>query len=114
MKQITSIQNPFVKNLVVLQDKAKARKQLGTFIIEGQREIELAVKGGYELETLLFYPELSGKSENLKIQIAAHQKIEISKEVYQKLAYRDTTEGIIAIAKSMSIINHQSKIKFRF
>ena len=103
MKQITSIQNPFVKNLVVLQDKAKARKQSGTFIIEGQREIELALKGGYEIETLLFCPELTGKSENLKIQIAAHQKIEISKEVYQKLAYRDTTEGIIAIAKSKSL-----------
>ena len=48
MKQITSIQNPFVKNLVLLQDKAKARKQSGTFIIEGQRESEVAVKGGYE------------------------------------------------------------------
>ena len=103
MKQITSIQNPFVKNLVVLQDKAKARKQSGTFIIEGQREIELALKGGYEIETLLFCPELTGKSENLKIQIAEHLKIEISKEVYQKLAYRDTTEGIIAIAKSKSL-----------
>jgi TrmH family RNA methyltransferase len=103
MKQITSIQNPFVKNLVLLQDKAKARKQSGTFIIEGQREIELALKGGYEIETLLICAELSGKSENLKIQIAAHLKIEISKEVYQKLAYRDTTEGIIAIAKSKSL-----------
>ena len=77
MKQITSIQNPFVKNLVVLQDKAKARKQSGTFIIEGQREIELALKGDYEIETLLFCPELSGKSENLNIQIAEHLKIEI-------------------------------------
>ena len=103
MKQITSIQNPFVKNLVVLQDKAKARKQSGRFIIEGHREIELAIIGGYEIETLLFCTELSGKSENLKIEIAEHLKIEISKEIYQKLAYRDTTEGIIAIAKSKSL-----------
>jgi RNA methyltransferase, TrmH family len=29
--------------------------------------------------------------------------IEISKEVYQKLAYRDTTEGIIAVAKTKSL-----------
>jgi len=109
MKQITSIQNPFVKNLVVLQEKAKARNQSGTFIIEGQREIELALKGGYEIETLLFCPELSGKSEHLNIQIAEHLKIEISKEVYQKLAYRDTTEGIIAIAKSKPL--HLSDLK---
>ena len=85
MKQITSIQNPFVKNLVLLQDKAKTRKQSGTFIIEGQREIELALKGGYEIETLLICAELSGKSENLKIQIAAHQKIEISKDTILEL-----------------------------
>lgn len=109
MKQITSVQNPFIKQLIQLQDKAKARKQSGTFIIEGQREIELAIKGGYEVETLLFCPELSGKAENLKIQIAEHLKIEISKDVYQKIAYRDTTEGIIAIAKSKPL--HLSDLK---
>ncbi|MEY2703035.1 MAG: hypothetical protein RLY43_1673 [Bacteroidota bacterium] len=100
MKQITSVQNPFIKQLIQLQDKAKVRKQLGLFVIEGQREIELAIKGGYEVETVLFCPELSGKAEKLKIQIAEHLKIEISKDVYQKIAYRDTTEGIIAIAKT--------------
>ena len=100
MKQITSVQNPFIKQLIQLQDKAKVRKQLGLFVIEGQREIELAIKGGYEVETLLFCPELSGKAEKLKIQIAEDLKIEVSKDVYQKIAYRDTTEGIIAIAKS--------------
>jgi TrmH family RNA methyltransferase len=52
LKQISSIQNPFIKNLVLLQEKAK-RKQSGTFLIEGQREIMLA-KGGYEIETILF------------------------------------------------------------
>lgn len=100
MKQISSVQNPFIKQIIQLQDKAKVRKQLSLFVIEGQREIELALKGGYELETLLFCPELSGKAEKLKIDIAEKLKIEISKEVYQKIAYRDSTEGIIAIAKS--------------
>lgn len=100
MKQISSVQNPFIKQIIQLQDKAKVRKQLSLFVIEGQREIELALKGGYELETLLFCPELYGKAEKLKIEIAEKLKIEISKEVYQKIAYRDTTEGIIAIAKS--------------
>lgn len=100
MKQISSVQNPFIKQIIQLQDKAKVRKQLSLFVIEGQREIELALKGGYELETLLFCPELSGKAEKLKIEIAEKLKIEISKEVYQKIAYRDSTEGIIAIAKS--------------
>jgi TrmH family RNA methyltransferase len=44
LKQITSIQNPFIKSLVLLQEKLKPNKT-GTFLIEGKREISLALKG---------------------------------------------------------------------
>lgn len=98
MKQITSIQNAFVKSLVQLQEKSKTRKQTGTFLMEGKREIELALKGGYELETILFLPELISKKTIESY--SGIDCIELSKEVYQKLAYRDTTEGILAVAKS--------------
>ena len=102
MKQITSIQNPFIKSLVLLQEKSKARKQSGIFLIEGKREIEIAMKGGYEVETILFLPELISVVEARKLSKSA-DLIEISKEVYQKLAYRDTTEGILALAKTKSL-----------
>ena len=107
MKQITSIQNPFIKSLVLLQEKSKARKQSGTFLIEGQREIELAIKGNYELETILFLPELISEKQITQLSKHSIDLIEISKEVYQKLAYRDTTEGILAVAmaKSLSLSN---------
>lgn len=102
MKQITSVQNPFIKSLVLLQDKAKARKQSGTFLIEGQREITLAQKGGYEIETILFYPEIC--SEGDARGLAKHAAlIEINKEVFEKLAYRDTTEGVIGVAQSKTL-----------
>lgn len=103
MKQITSIQNQYIKSLVQLQEKAKARKQSGTFLIEGKREIELAIKGNYQLETILFLPELISKDQITKLINGTVELIEINKEVYQKLAYRDTTEGIIAIAKTKSL-----------
>ena len=102
MKQITSIQNPLIKSLVQLQEKAKSRKQSGSFLIEGKREISLATKGGYQLETILFLPELISENEIKKIINFQIEIIEINKEVYQKLAYRDTTEGILAIAKTKS------------
>ncbi len=107
MKQITSIQNPYIKSLVQLQEKAKARKQSGTFLIEGKREIELAIKGNYQLETILFLPDLISKDQITQLSNDSIEFIEINKEVYQKLAYRDTTEGIIAIAKtkSLSLLN---------
>lgn len=103
MKQITSVQNPFIKLLVQLQEKAKSRKQTGTFLIEGKREIELALKGNYELETVLFLPEIISEEEINKLTNQQLNVIEISKDVYQKLAYRDSTEGIIAVAKSKSL-----------
>ena len=104
MKQITSIQNPFIKSLVLLQEKSKARKQTGTFLIEGKREIELAIIGNYEIETILFLPEIITNSQiNTLTNNRVKDLIEISNEVYQKLAYRDTTEGILAIAKTKSL-----------
>ena len=102
MKQITSLQNPFIKSLVLLQEKAKARKQTGTFLIEGQKEISLAIKGGYEIETILFYPEICSEVEAKKWSQNA-ELIEINKEIFEKLAYRDTTEGVIGIAKSKKL-----------
>jgi TrmH family RNA methyltransferase len=102
LKEITSIQNPIIKSLVQLQEKAKARKQSGTFLIEGKREISIAIKGGYEIETLLFLPEICSETETRKFSENA-EIIAISKDVYQKLAYRDTTEGILAVAKTKSL-----------
>lgn len=96
MKQITSAQNPFIKNLVQLQEKSRARKQSGTFLIEGKREIEIALAGGYEIQTVLFVPELS---DIAFLSDKTDDLIEISRDIYDKLAYRETTEGILAVAR---------------
>lgn len=109
LKSITSIHNSFIKSVALLQEKAKERKQTGTFVVEGRREIELAFSGGYQIETLLFNPELF--STELLRSIDCNDIVEISREVYSKLAYRDTTEGVIAIARAKS---HQlSDLKLR-
>ena len=110
MKEINSPQNNYIKQLVQLKDKSRERKKTGTFLIEGVREISLAIKGGYEIETILFYPELFSEEQlnsltaNVRLSAVEVQLnlIEISKEVYEKLAYRDTTEGVLAVAKSKS------------
>ncbi len=101
-KQIFSIQNPFIKQLVQLKDKSRDRKKAGLFLIEGQRELSLALKGHYVIETILFLPELISESQISSLVSPETTRIEISKEVFQKLAYRDTTEGVIAVAKCKS------------
>ena len=113
MKEITSIQNSYVKNLLKLQEKARERKKQGLFIIEGKREISLAISSNYEFDTILFYPDLISEDEILHLFNANVNRIEISKEVYHKLAYRGSTEGIIAVTKaknfSLKNINFTSK-----
>ena len=103
VKQISSLQNALVKKVILLKEKSRERKKEGVFILEGQREIKLALKGGYTIETILFYKAIISETEVLKsIENEVHQPhlISVSKEVYQKIAYRETTEGIVAMAKS--------------
>lgn len=100
MKQINSVQNPFIKSLLQLQDKAKMRRESGTFLIEGKREIELALQGNYEIETILFVAEMTSVATFKHLNA---QFIEISRDVYEKLAYRDSTEGLLAVAKTKSM-----------
>ena len=113
-KQITSVQNPFIKEIIQLQEKSRLRKKKGLFVIEGYREISLAIKGGYTLTTLLFCESIISL-DNVKtfLDNPKHLKVEIiaiSKEVYQKIAHRKTTEGIIAISQSKNLIINQLQL----
>ena len=101
-KEITSVQNPYIKELYQLKEKSRDRKKSGLFLIEGAREIGLALKGNYQIETILYYPELFSSAQLNSLTTAQPTIIEISKEVYQKLAYRTTTEGVVAVAKTKS------------
>lgn len=98
-KTISSIQNTYIKQLFLLKEKSRERKKQGLFLIEGQRELSLAIKGNFKIDTLLYYPELVSEAQLKQFTSISRDIIEISKDVFQKLAHRDTTEGIIAIAK---------------
>ena len=111
MKQITSVQNPYIKSLLLLQEKAKERKKTGNFLIEGKREISLAIKGGYSIDTLLFYPDLITEKEINEFVRYANNIIEINKDVFEKLAYRESSEGVIAVANSKSFSLSDLKLK---
>ena len=100
MKSISSIQNSFIKDLLKLQEKSRKRRKQGLFIIEGIREITLAIKGNYAITSLLFCEDFISTSELESLKTEHTELISVSKDVYKKLAYRDTTEGIIAVVKT--------------
>ncbi len=112
LKYISSVQNPLIKNILLLKDKSKARKKQGLFVLEGVRELTLAKKGNYNFETILYFEELiSLEQVNDIINDAQVEIIEISKEIYQKIAFRGTTEGIVAVIETKQFL--LSNIKFR-
>ena len=52
MKKITSNNNPLIKRLKILQIKSSQRKKNKSFIAEGVKEIEKAIKNNYKIENI--------------------------------------------------------------
>ena len=105
-KQILSTQNTYIKELVQLKEKSRIRKKKQLFLIEGLREISLAIQGGYELQTILFDKSIIneiGIENLLGASINNIELIEISSTIYKKLALRETTEGVLAVANSKNL-----------
>jgi TrmH family RNA methyltransferase len=102
MERITSPQNPKIKNLKRLE-KAGERREQNLILIEGLREVVLAHRAGYKIESLFVCEDIlkETKEYSLKELRSAKYEIrsfEITKAVYDALAYRETTEGVIATA----------------
>nr|WP_298793854.1 TrmH family RNA methyltransferase [uncultured Allomuricauda sp.] len=101
MKLISSAQNSLIKKVILLKEKSRERKKTGLFVVEGQREIEMVLKGGYSINTLLYCPDIlpdfsqTAISKNSEVQC-----VQLSKSVYEKIAYRESTEGILCIAQT--------------
>ncbi len=103
--KIQSLQNNKIKLLLQLKEKSKVRKKEKCFIIEGKREISLALEGGYTITQIYYCHDICTYEQASKLTSNIHQHIdffEVTTEIYQKLAYRSTTEGIIALAKYKS------------
>ncbi len=78
---ITSVHNAKIKHVVALQQKSSLRREEGLFVVEGQREIAHCKACGYDIveEYIL--------NQN------------VTPQVYEKMAYRGSTEGHIAVVR---------------
>ncbi len=104
IKEITSTQNSFIKELVQLKEKSRIRRKKSLFLIEGLRELNIALKGNYNIKKILFLPKIVEQSaiEKLFDKNNLPEFIAITDDVYKKIAYRETTEGVIALAETKS------------
>ena len=96
---ITSTQNQRVKRLLLLQQKSAERRKAGLFVVEGRREIERCTKKGFEIESLFVCREILG-DEQIPVAVGRERCFEVSAEVYDRMAYRGGTEGMIAVVRT--------------
>ena len=101
--EISSVSNPRIKNIVKLEKSAERKKQ-GLFLVEGIREVEHCLQAGYTLDSIYWCPQLSGK--NPLPDFGRTPVFKVPESVYAKIAYREGTEGLIALVKMAS---HQLK-----
>ncbi len=116
--RIASLQNPKIKFAVSLQ-KASVRKKEGLFLIEGIREIRLAMLSGYQFHTLFVCPSIiengtaggpsgdpeiySGAKDVIDILTGQVQILETSRDVFRKLVYREGADGLLAVARQVRL-----------
>lgn len=122
IETITSAQNRKVKELLTLVEKSKARSAAGLFVVEGQRELGHCLDAGFIPETLFICGDVMAVQNNavngaktghlaeniegkdgLDALIAKAEAlnprlgvVQIPAFLYEKVAYRGSTEGIIA------------------
>ena len=94
---ITSTQNQRIKHLLLLQQKSALRRADGLFVVEGRREVEHCLSAGYIIRTAFVCEEI------IESEISLPQGVEIvsvASNVYERIAYRGGTEGIVAVVEA--------------
>lgn len=99
--KITSKENANIKQLIKWQ-KPRHRKTDGVVVVEGIKEVRMALKAGFQLLEVYYCPEIQMLPELKKEFDSSARIFEITKLVYAHIAYRESTEGVIGVFKEKS------------
>ena len=98
IETITSVHNPRIKQLLLLQQKSAERRKTGLFVVEGQRELQHCIDAGFEIDTV--FESQGSRVESRESRV---KRLKVSPAVYERIAYRGSTEGVIALVRSRSL-----------
>jgi len=100
MVTISSLSNPSVKDLLRLK-KAGDRKKFGLFVVDGQREIELALSAGQAVVSLFYSPGLAKGNQDLvsAVRLKKGEILEVAESIFQKICYKENPDGFLAVVK---------------
>jgi TrmH family RNA methyltransferase len=95
---ITSLQNQRIKDVIKLTNPRERLKR-DLFVIEGVRELSMAIEGGYTVCELFICEELLNSAGKSLVEKSGIAYVTVSVDVFNKMAYRDETQGIIALSR---------------
>jgi len=95
-EKIISPSNPRIKNVLKLKEKSSERKLQDLIVVEGLREILMAKENGFGIKTLFVCEDIAGKKSKELVSTASHL-VRISKDVFEKIAYRENSDGLLAL-----------------
>ncbi len=93
MIDITSLQNPRIKQIVKMREDKKSRQIQKLMLVEGWDEIQLAVAAGNKPQTLIMAPEFAKR----QIDGPRVETLTVSKAVFERISYRENPDGWLAI-----------------
>lgn len=110
---ITSVNNPRIKNILQLQSKSRERRSRNLIVIEGFREISRAVASGVCITEVYYCGEFEKDNaiEGLQGSLQDTELYEISRNVFEKLAYREGSDGLIVLARPEFLKPDDLKLK---
>lgn len=98
MKEIiTSLQNPKIKQIDKIR-KSSGKKDEDLTIVEGMKELSLALGAGFDIKTVFYCKEFS-KNRELPVGIKDDLVLEVDAKVFKKIAYRENPDGFLALVK---------------
>jgi TrmH family RNA methyltransferase len=95
---ITSTQNPKIKSLLSLEKPRERRKQQ-LFIVEGKKEIGMALDAGYKIGNLFYCVDLFPETDLKSLRVENKFLVPVTQEVFDKIAVRENSGGVIAVAE---------------
>ena len=106
---ISSAQNPRIKHLLALQQKSALRREEGLFVVEGRRELEHCIHSGMQVESVYC---LDGTDlSQFSILNSQFSIVKVTKNVYERIAYRGSTEGIVAVIRTPQPLSLESLLQ---
>ena len=107
IQEITSAQNPKIKDTATLIEKSRERRSRKLFVVEGVRETAACIRNGYTIRSIFFNNGIVSPKQIEDLFPAGSAAkpgiFSVTPAAYSKIAYRENTEGIVAVVEEKQL-----------